>query len=166
MSHVRLIRVIGSVAIVTALVGLLALLVHYMSSRVPIPQQEKLTDCTSNRLVFPMVVRYDDPHAFILGLPHPFGEALSFDGEITLRQGTGVVAQIPISSKSMTPCNWLLTGHNLEGQILTWGHTNQEERLDDLLVRGQTYKVDIAFTEAPPTNSSLWLSSIASREDL
>jgi hypothetical protein len=37
---------------------------------------------------------------------------------------------------------------------------SEGERLSGLLRRGQTYEVRVAFSEAPPTDSSLWFASM------
>jgi hypothetical protein len=125
-----------------------------------VPQAEKVADCTTNTLDFSMPVRYSSPYAFVLGVPQSQTEQLSFRGEIVLRQSTGVVSRIPISSHDMTPCNWLHSAPDLSGYILTWSRTNHGERLSDLLVQKQTYDVHVTFDEPPPVKSSLWLSSM------
>jgi hypothetical protein len=125
-----------------------------------VPQAQKLADCTTNNLDFRMRVQHSPPYQFVLGVPLTQTGKLSFRGEIILRQSTDVVARIPIDSQNMTSCNWLNRSPDLSGYILTWSRTNYGERLSEMLVRKQTYDVHITFDEAPPTNSSLWLSSI------
>jgi hypothetical protein len=121
-----------------------------------VPEAQKIADCTTNHLDFPMTVQYSPPYQFLLGVSSPTGQ-LSFRGEIVLQQGTGVVARIPISSQDITSCNWL---PSVDGYILTWSRTNHGERLSDILVQKQTYDVHVTFDEPPPTTSSLWLSSM------
>ena len=121
-----------------------------------VPEAQKIADCSTNHLEFPMTVQYSPPYQFLLGVSSPTGQ-LSFRGEIVLQQGTGVVARIPISSQDITSCNWL---PSVDGYILTWSRTNHGERLSDMLVQKQTYDVHVTFGEAPPVTSSLWLSSI------
>ena len=85
-----------------------------------VPQAQKLADCTTNSLDFSMPVRYSSPYEFVLGVPQSQTGKLGFQGEIILRQGTDVVARIPISSHDITPCNWLHSAPDLSGYILTW----------------------------------------------
>jgi len=125
-----------------------------------VPQQEKLADCSTNDLQFSMRVQYAKPYAIILGVPQSQTGHLNFRGEMTLRQSTGVVARIPISSHDMTPCSWLDSVAGLSGYILTWSQTNHGERLSDAIVQGQVYDVRVTFEDLPPASSSLWLSSM------
>jgi hypothetical protein len=126
-----------------------------------IPQQQKIADCLTNDFDFAMTIRYGSPYEFLLGVPHSQTDRVEFTGQIILTQSTGVVARIPISSHDMRSCNWLQQYPDLAAYILTWSRTNQGERLDDLLVRKQTYNVHVRFTNPPPPQSSLWLSSIS-----
>lgn len=162
MASSRTIKTAASIVTVLAVLGLVALWANYKIHRIPIPKREKLADCTSESLSFPMAVRYHDPYQFVLGLPHSSTGPLSFRGEVEIRQGTQLVARIPISSDDITPCNWLdpKPGLGLAGYILTWSRTNRGERLSEILVRGQSYDVQVAFAQSPPRDSSLWLSSI------
>jgi hypothetical protein len=124
------------------------------------PQIQKLADCRTNSLNFPMTVQNSAPYQFVLGVPRSQTGQLSFRGVIVLQQSTGVVARVEISSRDVTPCNWLPSAPDLSGYILTWSRTNHGERLSDLLVEGQTYNVRVTFEEPPPASSTLWLSSI------
>ncbi len=121
------------------------------------PVQERLVDCTNSTLEFKMAVQHDPPYQFLLGLSPASPGELSFQGEILVRQSTGAVARIPIDSHNVTPCNWL---HGASGYILTWGRTNREERLQSFLTKGQSYDVQVVFSEQPPMASSLWFSSM------
>jgi hypothetical protein len=121
------------------------------------PQAQKLVDCTTNSLDFPMTVQYSPPYQFLIGISQSPTGHLSFHGEIVLQQSTGVVARIAFSSQDIISCNWL---PGVDGYILTWSRTNHGERLSDLLVRKQTYDVHVAFDDPPPVKSSLWLSSM------
>ena len=125
-----------------------------------VPQVQKLADCTTNSLDFSMTVQYSAPYQFVLGVPQSQAGQLSFRGEIVLRQSTGVIESIPISSRDITSCGWLDSAPDLSGYILTWSRTNHGERLSDLLTQRQTYDVHIFFEQPPPLNSSLWLSSM------
>jgi hypothetical protein len=137
------------------------LLVVFFITGCGIPQQQKLADCTTNSFEFTMPVQFGPPYQFVLGMPHSQTGQISFAGEMLVRQGTDTVVRIPISSLDVTRCNWLEHGYGLAGHILTWSRTNQTERLSDLLVRGQTYDVHVTFTVPPPSQSSLWLSSMS-----
>jgi hypothetical protein len=148
------------VATALVVIALFAIWANCKIHRIPIPKREKLADCTPGNFLFPLRVRYHEPYQFVLGVAHSTQGPLDFHGEIELRQATGVVARIPISSGQLTPCNWLDREAGLSGYILTWSRTNQGERLGDVLVRGQTYKASVSFSNAPPQGSSLWLSSI------
>jgi hypothetical protein len=160
MANLRVIKVLWRTAAVLAIIGLLAAWANYRIHRTPIPKCDKLADCTSESLSFPMTVRYHDPYQFVLGLRPSSTGQLSFRGEVEIRQSTQVVARIPISSDDMTPCNWLDSKPGLAGYILTWSRTNRGERLSEILARGQSYGVQVAFSQSPPRDSSLWLSSI------
>lgn len=126
-----------------------------------VPKQEKLAVCTTNRLDFTMEVHYSPPYQFILGLPHSQTNQISFRGEMILQQSTGVVARVSINSRDMVPCSWLDSSAGLAGYILTWSRTNRSERLSKLLSPKQRYNVHVTFEEAPPSQSSLWFSSMS-----
>ena len=160
MANSRIIKVVTSVAVVLRVIGLFALWANYKIHRIPIPKCEKLADCTSESLSFPMTVRYHDPYQFVLGLPPASTRQLSFSGEMQVSQSTGLVARIPISSEDITPCNWLDRKPGLAGYILTWSRSKRGDGLDDILVRGQSYNVQVVFSESPPRDSSIWISSI------
>ncbi len=128
-----------------------------------VSKQQKLADCTTNELRFQMTCSNWPPYQIVLGMPST-DKLPEFRGEIIVRQSTNAVARIPIDSRDVTPCNWL-THEGLTGYILTWNRTNRNERLSELLVRGQTYNVQITFAEMPPAESSLWLSSIGKAEN-
>ena len=153
-------RVIRNIAVVMIVLGSVAFWLFLNVRRVPIPKRDKLTDCTSDKLSFTMPIQYRPPHQFLLGVPLPPTEALSFHGEIRVSHQTGLVARISISSDDITGCNWLDPRHRLAGFILTWSQTNAGQRLSDVLVRGQTYDVQVTFSKPPPKDSSLWLSSV------
>ncbi|MFT5491975.1 MAG: hypothetical protein ACI8V5_002340 [Limisphaerales bacterium] len=123
----------------------------------PIPVEQKLADCTNSALQFQMMVEQYPPYQFLLGIPQTSTGQLSFRGEVIVSQSTGTVARVPIGSHDITPCNWL---DHQAGYILTWRRTNNLERLETFLVRGQTYDVLVKFSEAPPVESSFWLSSM------
>jgi hypothetical protein len=127
--------------------------------RVAAPRQQRLTNCTTNVLDFSMTCDHWSPYQFLLGVPYSVADDLRFRGEITISQPTGTVARVPVSADAVTWCNWL-GHHDLMGYILTWSQTNRGERLEEFLTRGQTYQVRVTFTEMPPAQSSLWLSSI------
>ena len=125
-----------------------------------VPRRQKLVDCTTNHSDFPMRVEYSAPYYFVLGVPKSNGGQVNFRGELVLRRTNNVIARIPISSKDITPCNWLHSAPDLSGYVLGWQRTNSVPKLEDVLVRGETYDVQIAFDEQPPAGSSLWLSSV------
>ena len=160
MVNSRVFKAFTSIAGVLTAIGLFALWANYKIHRVPMPKLEKLIDCTSASVSFPMTVRYHDPYQLVLGVAHDSAGQLNFRGEVQVNQSTGLVARIPISSDDVTSCNWLGSKSGLAGYILTWSRTNRGERLDDILVRGQSYSVRVAFSQSPPRDSSLWLSSI------
>ena len=148
------------VALAVALVGLFTFWVNYKIHRIPLPKREKLADCTIQSLSFPISVRYHEPYHLLLGLPHSSPGLLAFRGEVQMRQSTGLVARVQISSDDLTQCNWLDGDPGMTGYILTWSRTNRGERLSDVLVKGQSYDVQVSFSKTPPLGSSLWLSSI------
>lgn len=122
-----------------------------------VPVERRLADCTNSTLRFQMTVQEFPPYQFVLGMPPGATSQLSFRGEVVVSQSTGTVARVPISSDAITPCNWL-AGHS--GYILTWGRTNRGERLESFLTRGQSYDVEVRFSEQPPPESSFWLSAM------
>ena len=122
-----------------------------------IPKQQKLTDCTSNALAFHMTCERSPPYQFVLGLGPSHTGQFAFRGELLIRQTTGVVARIEIDSAHASFCNWL---PGVDGYILTWHRTNAGERLSEFLSRGQSYDVGVTFVEGPPSDSSLWFTSI------
>jgi hypothetical protein len=124
-----------------------------------IPERQKLADCNTNAIAFTMTCDHSPPYAFVLGLGPSHTGPLAFRGEVSIQQRTGTVARIQIGSDDITPCNWL-AGSGLDGYILTWNRTNAGERLSELLRRGESYDVRVAFSEAPPTDSSWWFSSM------
>jgi hypothetical protein len=122
-----------------------------------VPKRQKLADCTTNALAFTMTCDHSPPYQFVLGLGPSHTGPFAFHGEIIIQQSTGTVARIQISSEHIKSCTWL---PGLYGYILTWDRTNAGERLGELLRHGQRYDVRVAFAEAPPTDSSLWFSSM------
>jgi hypothetical protein len=148
---------------VLVVVALIAVWLNYKIHRIPIPKEEKLADCTSDTLSFLMTVRHHRPYSIVLGMPRTSTNQLSFRGEMQFLQSTQIVATIPISSYDMKPCNWLdePPGAGLAGYILTWGRTNRTERQSEILTKGQSYHVEVKFSQPPPKDSSLWLSSVA-----
>ena len=122
-----------------------------------VPKRQKLADCNTNALAFTMTCDHSPPYQFVLGLGPSHTGPLAFRGEVIIQQSTGTVARIQIGSDHITSCNWL---PGLDGYILTWNPTNPGDRLGELLRRGQSYDVRVAFVEAPPTDSSLWFSSM------
>lgn len=160
MANPRVIRWVWRTVAVLSVIGVLVAWGHYQIGRIPIPKREKLADCTSTNLSFPMTVRHHDPYHLVLGLPRTATGEVHFRGEVEIRQGTQLVARIPISSEDITPCNWLERKPGLAGYILTWSRTNQGERLGEILAKGQSYEVQVSFSQSPPRESSLWLSSI------
>jgi hypothetical protein len=137
--------------------GGLALLLSACHVCLDQPVEQRLTDCTNSTLRFSMPVQEYPPYQFVLGLPETATAHLSFRGEIIVSQTTGTVARVQIRSEDITPCNWL---PGLSGYILTWGRTNDADKLESFLSRGQTYDVEVQFAEQPPIESSLWLSSM------
>lgn len=121
------------------------------------PVEQRMVDCTNSTLRFQMTVQHHPPYQFVLGMPQTSTNQLSFRGEVIVRQSTGIVSRVPIGSESITPCNWL-PGHS--GYILTWGRTNQGERLASFLSRGQTYDMEVRFSNPPPPVSSFWFTSM------
>jgi hypothetical protein len=121
------------------------------------PKRQKLADCNTNALAFTMTCDHSPPHQLVLGLGPSLTGPISFHGEVLIQQSTGTVARIQVGSDHITPCNWL---PGLDGYILTWNRTNAGERLSELLRHGQRYDVRVAFSETPPTGSSLWFSSM------
>ena len=145
-------------SIVSGLGGSAALLLLVGCFCTDAPKQERLSDCTNSVLQFQMTCQHSPPYQFVLGLPaQTTSGPISFRGEILLRQGTGTVARFLIGSHEMKSCNWL---PGLDGYILTWQRTNRTERPSDLLTQGQTYDVEVMFSQLPPRDSSLWFSSM------
>ena len=138
----------------TTVTGFAALLLFLSGCCNEVPVEHRLTDCTNSTLRFQMPVKEFPPYQFVMGMPQSPTGQLNFRGEIVLRQSTGIVARVQISSETITPCNWL---NGLSGYILTWERTN---RLESILKRGQTYDVEIQFSEPPPPESSVWLSAM------
>ena len=110
------------------------------------PVERRLADCTNSTLRFQMTVQEFPAYYFVLGMPQTATGQLSFHGEVVVSQSTGTVARVAIGSDDITPCNWL---HGFSGYILNWGRTNQADRLESFLKRGQTYDVEVRFSEPP-----------------
>jgi hypothetical protein len=149
----KVLKVLGAILAVVV-IGYFAL-PHLVCTE--IPERQKLVDCNSNTLAFVLTCDHSPPYQFVLGLAPSHTGSFSFRGEVVIQQSTGTIARIQIGSDHITPCNWL---PSLDGYILTWSRTNAGERLGELLHRGRTYDVRVAFSEAPPLGSSLWFSSI------
>ena len=156
VSKLKAIAVAIAVAI-TALIVLAVVVPNLLGGKIPMTQ--KLIDCTNNLLTFQMACPNLPPYQFLLSVLAPETNGLTFQGDLTIRQGNRLVARIPIGSSDLTPCNWLHQA-SLDGYILTWSRTNQAERLSELLQPSQTYDVQVAFAKLPPPHSSLWLSSM------
>ncbi len=124
-----------------------------------VPVSHRLANCTNSTLRFQMKIPRRDfpPYQFLLALPKTTPSQLSFHGEVVVSQSTGTIAHVPISSDAATPCGWI-EGHS--SYVLTWGCLNSPTRTSSVLKRGQTYDVEVRFSEQPPPESSLWLSAI------
>ena len=125
-----------------------------------VPREQKLADCITNALAFRVVWPTGELFSIVLGVPYTDTNALAFRGELVFRQRTGTVARVPVGSHDVTPCNWLAnhaSAPHVAGYILTWSRTNATERLDHLFAKGQSYDVEVHFTEPPPATSTLWL---------
>jgi hypothetical protein len=136
------------------IIGLVAMAGFSGCSGKDVPVEHRLADCTNSTLRFWMTIQEFAPYQFVLGIPQTTAGQMSFRGEVLVSQSTGTVARLPISSDDVTPCNWL---SGLSGYILTWNTTN---RLESFLTRGQTYDVEVRFSELPPPESSFWLSAM------
>jgi hypothetical protein len=131
------------------------------------PREQKLADCTTNALAFRVAWPTGELFSIVLGVPYSDTNALAFRGELIFRQSTSTVARVQVGSHDVTPCNWLdnqATDPRVAGYILTWGRTNAAERLDNLFTKGQSYDVEVHFTEPPPPTSTLWLHWIGQIE--
>ena len=121
------------------------------------PREQKLADCTTNAFAFRLVWPTGELFQVVLGVPYADTNALSFGGELIFRQSTGMVARVPVGSHDVTPCNWFdnhAGAPHVAGYILTRSRTNA---LDTLFMKGQTYDVNVRFSELPPPTSTLWL---------
>jgi hypothetical protein len=149
----KLIKVVA-VLLVLGVIGYFALS-HLVCTE--IPKRQKLAECNTNALAFTMTCDHSPPYQLVLGLGPSHTGPIAFHGEVIIQQSTGTVARIQVGSDHITPCSWL---PGLDGYILTWNRTNAGERLGELLRRGQRYDVRVAFSEPPPSGSSLWFSSM------
>ena len=142
-------------------IAIVASIIWFLNGiRVPFSQRKLIAHCTTNDLRFFITVEHYAPYALVLGVPSGSKGVLSFGGQVTLTQATGTVARILIGSDRVIPCNWLDQQPNLTGYILTWPATNGVEHFSELLRRGQTYDVQVMFSNMPPDGSSLWFTSI------
>jgi len=86
-----------------------------------------------------------------------------FSGRAHIREGTNVVAEFEVSSLTAQSCNWLLRHGFTNAWILTWHQDSP--RLYQVLKPDRTYEVSIEFQEAPPRDSSLWMSFAIRNKD-
>ena len=131
------------------------------------PQKQKLAVCTTNALAFSVDWPNGKLFQIVLGVPYTDTNVLTFRGELIFRQRGGTVANVRVTSQDVTACNWLdnqATSPHVAGYILTWCRTNTAERLDHLFTKGQSYDVEVHFTEPPPPTSTLWLHWIGQFE--
>lgn len=126
-------------------------------------KMQKVMDCTTNVLDFPITKSREVPYDLWLGIPSAQTNQLNFRGEIILRQNAGVVARFLINSDELQTCRWYADSHispsnEWFGYMLTRARPNHLI-LSQLLVSNQTYNVRIIFDKLPPAQSSLWLES-------
>jgi len=125
------------------------------------PQERHLADCTTNHLRFLMVVRERPPYHLLLAMPRtaPFDSggnlALThwrpkFRGEAVLTGVSGKTLRLPLDSDEAESCNWLDRDHGIEAFILGSVPLREDE----------VYEVQITFSEAPPSGSSVWLAGM------
>ena len=147
-------RILRTSAILLCSAVLIALLADRCT--VGVPSRQRIAEFTGGDLSFELTPVFPSPYHFVIGVPA--GSMIPiFRGIIELRDRSGIVAIVPISSDTARPCNWLTEAPGVSGYILAW---NEPRDLSKLLRRGGTYQVHISFSKPLPPGVSLWFCSI------
>lgn len=124
---------------------------------IAIPMERRIAEFTGGDLSLELTPEFPSPYQFLISVPAGSTTPPTFRGYIELRDRSGVVASIPISSDTVKPCNWLNDVPGVAAYILTW---NAPQQLDEILHRGTAYQVRVSFSEPLPAGCSLWFSSM------
>ena len=145
-----------AILIVGCAAGIIIPLLTFTST-VAAPNERRIAEFTGGDLSIELTPEYSSPYQFLISVPAGSTEPPTFRGSIELRDHSGIVATIPISSETVQSCNWLQDVPGVSAYILTWSAPQQ---LGDILHRGTTYQVRVTFSEPLPAGCSLWFSSL------
>ena len=123
---------------------------------VPVPSTQRVGEFGPNDSSFNLRSEFHAPYHFVIGIPGTMDTPPAFHGVIEVRAPDGSIQSKPITSDSVTPCNWL-RAPSVSGFVLG-GATPQQFSI--LLHQGITYHVRLSFTELPPVGCTLWFASM------
>ena len=152
---VRASRFLRTIGLLLGIAVFTALLVDRCT--VGVPTERRIAEFNGGDLAFEFTPEFPSPYQFLIGVPASSASPPPFRGLIELRDHSGVVASIPISSENVQFCHWLRDAPGATAYILT---RNTPRQLDDILRRGTPYQVRVSFSEPLPAGCSLWFSSM------
>lgn len=162
-----IISIVG-VLVVTAMIvrwGLHALPICHESTR-----NVRLVDLNENNAALSLTCPEGHLYQLVLGLDDlPYRSdmgTLPFDfaGTVRILQGATEVTSFEIDSDHVQWCNWLDNPEGICAFILSW-HLSDNSRLEDYIVPGERYKLQVEFDLPPPGHTSLWLSWVQTYDE-
>jgi hypothetical protein len=123
----------------------------------------RLTNCDADVLAVGLTSPGDHLFQLVLGLDDlPYKSDLAkapsrFAGRVRIFQEKAEVLSFPISSETAEPCNWLSHGPGICALLLSW-NLPRDKDLDDVMVPGQRYTIQLEYDVAPASATSLWFS--------
>ncbi len=132
------------------------LMISVVGHQVESPTVRRLSALTDREINLDFTPTHFGPYQFLIGVRGASPACPSFDGELTISGPDGKETEISIDSITSQESNWLRDPSE-KGYILTWG---KQPSLDEVLVRGDSYRVRFRFEESLPDGCSLWFSSM------
>ena len=145
-----------AVAAIPLIVGVW--LLNAVSSRVEIPCQIKLADCTNGTVIIHTRIPKGRNHHLVLATPEiqmmkdgSLKSSFRFSGRIRILSNGVLTVEIPIDSDStwLTPDGFVLTGVGF--------HNTNSPPLSRVIQAQKDYDIEITFHPPPSTSSSIWL---------
>jgi len=98
------------------------------------------------------------PYNLLLAVPGNAEKPPPFDGVLEVEDSKGAKFRIPIDSESSMKSSWVREP-STTGYILGWGRS-EGVRIGEVLKQGESFRLRVTFKNAPPPESSLWLSYV------
>jgi hypothetical protein len=123
----------------------------------------RLTTCDSDTLAVALTCPGDHFFQLVLGIDGlPYKSDLvkppsGFAGRIRIFEREAEILSFPISSETAQWCNWLSQDAGISAFVLSW-HLPRNKDLDNALVPGRRYTIQLEYDLVPASATSLWFS--------